>query len=75
MIEEFSGVCSDALSTLLDIYQMKSWDMTWEKFLAQFTEEMLAAIEKWKNEEINQKKVLTNKILYDIIQITNKERR
>ena len=53
MIEEFSGVCSDALSTLLDIYQMKNWDMTWEKFLTQFTEEILAAIEKWKNEEIN----------------------
>ena len=60
MIEEFSGVCSDAMSTLLDVYQMKNWDMTWENFLAQFTEEMLAAIEKWKNEEINQKNVLTN---------------
>ena len=53
MIEEFSGVCLDALSTLLDVYQMKNWDMTWEEFLAQFTEEILAAIEKWKNEEIN----------------------
>ena len=53
MIEEVSGVCSDALSTLLDVYQMKNWDTTWEKFLAQFTEEILAAIEKWKNEEIN----------------------
>ncbi len=53
MIEEFSGVCSDALSTLLDVYQMKNRGMTWEKFLAQFTEEMLAAIEKWKKEEIN----------------------
>lgn len=53
MIEEFSGVCSDALSTLLDIYQMKDWQMTWKEFLAQFTKEMLAAIEKWKNEEIN----------------------
>ena len=53
MIEDFSGVCSDALSTLLDVYQMKNWDMTWEQFLAQFTEEILAAIEKWKNEEIN----------------------
>ena len=53
MIEQFSGVCSDALSTLLDVYQMKKWDMTWENFLVQFTEEILAAIEKWKNEEIN----------------------
>ena len=61
MIEEFSGVCSDAMSTLLDVYQMKNWGMTWEKFLAQFEEEILATIEKWKNEEINQKNVLTNK--------------
>ena len=30
-----------------------NWDMTWEKFLTQFTEEILATIEEWKNEEIN----------------------
>ena len=53
MIEEFSGVCSDAMSTLLDVYQMKNWDMTWENFLAQFEEEILVTIERWKNEEIN----------------------
>lgn len=53
MIEEFSGVRSDAMVTLLDVYQMKNWDMTWEKFLTQFTEEILATIEEWKNEEIN----------------------
>ena len=55
MIEEFSEVCSDAMSTLLDVYQMKNWGMTWEKFLTQFTKEILATIEEWKNEEIIEK--------------------
>ena len=53
MIEEFSGVCSDAMSTLLDVYQMKDWGVSWVEFLTQFTEEILATIEEWKNEEIN----------------------
>lgn len=50
MIEEFSGVCSNAMSTLLDAYQMKDWEMTWAQFLEQFSGEMLDTVNKWKNE-------------------------
>ena len=37
MIEKFIDVCSDIKSTLLEIYQMKDWGMTWVEFLEKFT--------------------------------------
>lgn len=49
MIEKFCGVCSDAMRTLLDAYQMKDWGMTWVEFLEQFTCEMLDTIGEWQS--------------------------
>lgn len=53
MIEEFINVSSNTMSTLLDIYQMKDWDVTWVEFLEKFTEVMLDTIGEWQCEEIN----------------------
>ena len=52
MIEQFCGVCSDAMSTLLDAYQMKYWHMTWREFLEQFSYEMMGMVEKWKTDAL-----------------------
>ena len=52
MIEEFSGVCSEVMNTLLDVYQMKDWEMSWVQFLEQFTCEMLDTIGEWQTEAI-----------------------
>ena len=38
MIEEFDNVCSKTMSTLLDIYQMKDWGMSWAEFLEKFAD-------------------------------------
>ena len=54
MIEEFCGVCSDAMHTLLDAYQMQDWGMTWVQFLEQFTGEILDTIGSWQSEAINE---------------------
>jgi hypothetical protein len=40
------------MSTLLEVYQMKNWEMTWEEFLDEFTKEILDTISKWKKENI-----------------------
>ena len=53
MIEEFINVSSDTMSTLLDIYQMKDWGVTWVEFLEKFTEVILDTIGEWQCEEIN----------------------
>ena len=52
MIEEFCGICSESMSTLLEVYQMKDWGMTWAEFLNEFTKEILDIINKWKKENI-----------------------
>jgi hypothetical protein len=52
MIEKFCGICSESMSTLLEVYQMKNWEMTWEEFLDEFTKEILDTISKWKKENI-----------------------
>lgn len=54
MIEEFSNICSDTMSRLLEIYAMDDWGMTWVQFLEQFTGEMLDTIGKWQSEAINE---------------------
>ena len=54
MIEEFCGVCSDTMRTLLDTYQMKDWGMTWVEFLEQFTCEMLDTIGEWQSNAIKE---------------------
>ena len=54
MIEQFCGVCSDAMSTLLDAYQMKDWHMTWKEFLEQFSYEMMGMVEKWKTDALRE---------------------
>ena len=54
MIEQFCGVCSDAMSTLLDAYQMKDWHMTWKEFLEQFSYEMIGMVEKWKTDALRE---------------------
>lgn len=48
MIDKFSGFCSEAFSTLLDAYQMKDWEMSWEEFIIKAQEEINANMEKWK---------------------------
>lgn len=53
MIEEFDNVCSKTMSTLLDIYLMADWGVTWAEFLEKFAEVMLNTIEEWQGEEIN----------------------
>lgn len=52
MIEKFCGVCSESMSTLLEAYQMKDWEKTWEEFLDEFTKEILETVDKWKKENI-----------------------
>jgi hypothetical protein len=53
MIEKFCGICSENMSTLLEVYQMKDWGMTWVEFLEKFTEVILDTIGEWQCEEIN----------------------
>lgn len=52
MIEKFCCVCSKSMSTLLEVYSMKDWEMTWTEFLDEFTKEILETINKWKEEDI-----------------------
>lgn len=52
IIESFCGVCSQAFETLLDAYQMRDWEMTWEEFINQFEKEIQDDIKLWKKEEI-----------------------
>jgi hypothetical protein len=52
MIEKFCGVCSESMSTLLEVYQMKDWGMTWAEFLDEFIKETLEIVDKWKKENI-----------------------
>ena len=51
MIEEFSGICSETMEILLDIYQMKDWEMSWKEFLKQFLQEMVDTIEHYQIDE------------------------
>jgi hypothetical protein len=50
MINDYSNICSETMCELLDIFNMKDWQMTWEEFLIQFQKEILTHIEKWKKE-------------------------
>lgn len=52
IIESYCGVCSQAFGTLLDVYQMRDWEMTWEEFINQFEKEIQDEIKLWKKEEI-----------------------
>lgn len=52
MIEKFCGICSENMSTLLEVYQMKDWGMTWAEFLDEFIKETLETVDKWKKENI-----------------------
>ena len=52
MIEKFCGVCSESMSTLLEVYQMKDWGMTWAEFLDDFIKETLETADKGKKENI-----------------------
>ena len=52
IIEPYCGVCDKTFNTLLDVYQMKDWDMTWGEFLTQFEKEIQDEIKIWKKEEI-----------------------
>lgn len=51
MIEEYSGLCSETMGTLLDIYQMKDWEMSWKEFLKQFLFEMVVTIKQYQVDE------------------------
>ena len=46
MIENFCGICSESMSTLLEIYQMKNWGLTWAEFLKEINKEILDTINK-----------------------------
>jgi hypothetical protein len=50
MINDFSNICSETMCELLNIFNMKDWQMTWEEFLNQFQTEILTHIENWKKE-------------------------
>lgn len=50
MIEEFCGICSENMSTLLEVYQMDNWGMTWVEFLNEFIKEMTETVNDWKEE-------------------------
>jgi hypothetical protein len=52
MIEKFCGICSENMSTLLEVYQMKDWGMTWAEFLDEFIKETLETVDEWKKENI-----------------------
>lgn len=52
IINSFCGVCDQAFETLLDAYQMRDWEMTWEEFINQFEKEIQDKIKLWKKEEI-----------------------
>ncbi len=52
MIEKFCDICSESMATLLEIYQMKDWKMTWVEFLNEFAKEILDTINEWKKENI-----------------------
>lgn len=49
MIDNFSTIFDDIFSNLLDIYQMKDWQMGWEDFLIQFNKEFSEKIIQWKD--------------------------
>lgn len=49
MINNFSAIFDDIFSTLLDIYQMKDWQMSWKDFLIQFNKEASEKILEWKD--------------------------
>ena len=53
MINEFCEINEQIFSTLLDIYQMTYWDMTWEEFLNQFMVELVPDVEEWKKEKVD----------------------
>lgn len=52
-IEDYCGVCSQAFGTLLDVYQMENWEMTWNEFLDQFEKELQEEIKKWREERVD----------------------
>jgi hypothetical protein len=41
MINDYSNFVTTAMETLVEVYQMKEWDMTWEDFLKQAKKEMM----------------------------------
>ena len=47
-IENFCGVCDQAFETLLDAYQMKDWEMTWNEFLDEFEKELQESMKNWR---------------------------
>lgn len=52
MIEQFSGLCSSTMSSLLEIYSMQDWGMTWPQFIEQFAVEMRSEMDSWKDDDI-----------------------
>ena len=49
MINNFSTIFDDIFSNLLEIYQMKDWQMSWKDFLIQFNKELSEKIVEWKD--------------------------
>lgn len=52
IIEKKCGVCEQAFGTLLDVYQMFDWGVTWSEFVDQFEKEIQDEIRIWKKQEI-----------------------
>ena len=52
IIEPYGGICDKIFNTLLDVYQLKDWEMTWSEFLNQFEKEIQDEIKLWQKEEI-----------------------
>lgn len=52
MIEDFSGLCENLFTDLLDTFNMKDWGMSWSDFVKQFITEITEKSKEWEKEEI-----------------------
>lgn len=52
IIDKFCGLTDQLFSTLLDVYQMTDWKMSWKEFIEQAQKEVDEWFEKIKEEEI-----------------------
>lgn len=51
MINEFGGdLFGKLMCDLLDIYQMKDWEMSWQAFLEQAKKEIDSRFKEWEDE-------------------------
>lgn len=49
---EFGRLNENIFSQLLDLYQMRDWELTWQEFLAKFFLKLSTDAQPWWNEKI-----------------------